>query len=323
MAVAIGVCLFLHGTASAQTNTGRISGTVTDSTSAVVPGATVTVTNDETHLESKATTDSAGYYLVVNLPVGTYNVTVEATGFKKSSRTGFTLDNAARISADFKLDVGGVSETVVVSEVVGETVNTVSGEIRHTLDSEQVQDLALNGRNYVELITLIPGVAVTSLDQMSMTTGLNVANQSINGNRTDTNHMTVDGAANLVSGSNTSQINNVGVDFIQQVSVQTSAFSAEYGRNSGANINVVTKSGTAQFHGSAFETVRNDAFDANAFFAAISRSYASTTTGGVSAGRLPPDRSRRASCSSSKARNGRRSAGPRIQAGRRFPRWRK
>ena len=106
--------------------------------------------------------------------------------------------------------------------MVGETVNTVSGEIRHTIDSEQVQDLALNGRNYIELITLIPGVAVTSLDQMTMTTGLSVSNQSINGNRTDTNHMAVDGASNLVSGSNTSQINNVGVDFIQQVSVQTS-----------------------------------------------------------------------------------------------------
>jgi hypothetical protein len=266
---AIGLCLFSQGAAFAQANTGRISGTVTDSTSAVVPGATVTVTNEETHLQTKATTDSAGYYLAINLPVGSYNVSVEAKGFRKASRNGFSLDNAARLTVDFKLEIGGVSETVEVTEVVGEAVNTVSGEIRHTLDSEQVQDLALNGRNYVELITLIPGVAVTSLDQMSMTTGLNVANQSINGNRTDTNHMSVDGASNLVSGSNTSQINNVGVDFIQQVSVQTSAFSAEYGRNSGANINVVTKSGTAQFHGSAFETIRNDAFDANAFFAAI------------------------------------------------------
>ncbi len=266
---AIGVCLLLHGAAFAQTNTGRISGTVTDTTSAVVPGATVTVASDETHLEAKATTDGSGYFLLVNLPVGTYNVTVEAKGFRRASHTGFALDNAASVTADFKLEVGGLAESIEVSEVVGETVNTVSGEIRHTIDSEQVQDLALNGRNYIELITLIPGVAVTSLDQMTMTTGLSVANQSINGNRTDTNHMTVDGASNLVSGSNTSQINNVGVDFIQQVSVQTSSFSAEYGRNSGSNINVVTKSGTAQFHGSLFETIRNDALDANAFFAAV------------------------------------------------------
>jgi len=141
----------------AQADTGRISGTVTDTTGAVVPGASVTVMNDETHLEAKATTDSSGYYLVVNLPVGTYSVMVEAKGFRRAQRSGFALDNAARITADCKLDVGEVSETIEVSEVVGETVNTVSGEIRHTIDSEQVQDLALNGRNYMELVTLMPG----------------------------------------------------------------------------------------------------------------------------------------------------------------------
>ncbi len=266
---AITALLLLPGVAIAQTDTGRISGTVTDTSGAVVAGASVTVTNQDTHLEAKTTTENSGYYVVINLPVGTYSVTVEAQGFRKTSRNGFTLDNAANLTADFRLEVGAVSETVEVSAVMGETVNTVSGEIRHTIDSEQVNDLALNGRNYIELITLIPGVAVTSLDQMTMTTGLSVSNQSINGNRTDTNNMTVDGASNLVSGSNTSQINNVGVDFIQQVSVQTSSFSAEYGRNSGSNINVVTKSGTAQFHGSLFETIRNDALDANAFFAAV------------------------------------------------------
>ena len=266
---ALSLCIFFQGAAIAQTNTGQISGTVKDTSGAVVPGAAVTATHGETRLESKTTTDNSGRYLIINLPIGTYSVTVEANGFRKAEETGLAVDNAARVTADFKLEVGAVTETMTVTEVVGETVNTVSGELRHTLDSEQVNDLALNGRNYIELITLIPGVAVTSLDQMAMTTGLSVSNQSINGNRTDTNHMTVDGASNLVSGSNTSQINNVGVDFIQQVSVQTSSFSAEYGRNSGSNINVVTKSGSAQFHGSLFETIRNDALDANAYFAAV------------------------------------------------------
>jgi hypothetical protein len=263
------VCLLLAQTLFGQANTGQISGTVKDTSGAVVPGAAVTVTNTETHLESKAATDSTGHYVVLNLHIGVYAVTVEANGFKKIEQTGYAVDDAAHVTADFNLQVGAVTETMTVTEAVGETVNTVSGEIRHTIDSEQVNDLALNGRNYIELITLVPGVAVTSLDQMANTTSLNVANQSINGNRSDTNHMAVDGASNLVSGSNTSQINNVGVDFIQQVSVQTSAFSAEYGRNSGSNINVVTKSGTAQFHGSMFETIRNDALDANAYFAAI------------------------------------------------------
>jgi len=263
------LCILLNSAVFAQINTGQISGTVTDASGAIVAGAAVSVENNDTHLVSKVTSEGSGYYILVNLPVGTYSVFAEAKGFRKAERTGISLDNAAHVTVDFKLTVGEISESVVVSEAAGQTVNTVSGELSHTIDSEQVQDLALNGRNYIELITLIPGVAVTSLDQMTMTTGLSVSNQSINGNRSDTNHMAVDGASNLVSGSNTSQINNVGVDFIQQVSVQTSSFSAEYGRNSGSNINVVTKSGTAQFHGSAFETIRNNALDANAFFAAV------------------------------------------------------
>jgi hypothetical protein len=267
--LAIGMGIFCHGPAIAQVSNGRVSGTVTDTSGARVPGAAVAVLNQATQLSWKATTDSSGSYTVINLPVGNYNITVDAKGFRKAEQTGVDVGDAAHVTADFKLEVGTVSESIVVSEAVGESVNTVSGEIRHTIDSEQVQDLALNGRNYIELITLIPGVAMTSLDQMTMTTNLSVNNQSINGNRSDTSHMSVDGASNLVSGSNTSQINNVGVDFIQQVSVQTSSFSAEYGRNSGSNINVVTKSGTSQFHGSLFETIRNDDLDANGFFAAV------------------------------------------------------
>jgi hypothetical protein len=252
-----------------QTANGRISGVVSDNSGAVVPGAKVTITNTSTELKWKAITDKSGYYMVTSLPVGTYNVEVEASGFRKSEQTGYDLPDVGRVTADFKLQVGTMSETVTVTEVVGETVNTVSGELAHTIDSEQVQDLALNGRNYMELATLIPGVAVTSLDQMATTTSLSVTNQSINGNRTDTNHLMIDGGSNLDSGSNGSQVNNVGVDFIQQVRVMTSAFSAEYGRNSGATINVVTKSGGDHFHGSVFETVRNDFLDAKDYFAPV------------------------------------------------------
>ena len=256
-------------TASAQNANGRISGTVTDATGAVVPKAQITVTSQSTRLTFKAASDEKGFYVVVNLPVGLYNVEASATGFQSARQDGYDLPDNGRITADFKLVLGGVSQSVTVTEVVGETVNTVSGELAHTIDAEQVADLALNGRNYLELVTLMPGVAVTSLDQMATTTSLSVTNQSINGNRTDTNHLAVDGGSNLDSGSNGSQINNVGVDFVQQVRVQTSAFSAEYGRNSGANINVVTKSGGNAYHGSVFETIRNDALDAKDFFAPV------------------------------------------------------
>ena len=147
--------------------------------------------------------------------------------------------------------MGAVSETIVVHEVLGETVNAVSGEMARTIDSEQVDDLALNGRNYFQLVTLIPGVAVTTLDQFS--NNLTATNQSINGNRTDSTNFMVDGGSNMDAGSNST--NTVpGVDFVQQVKIQTAGFSAEYGRQSGASVNVVTKAGGDRFHGSVFET---------------------------------------------------------------------
>jgi len=226
--------------ASAQTNPGRISGNITDSSGASVAGARITITNEATKLKWKAASDNGGFYLVTNLPVGTYDVDVEASGFRKAEKQGYDLVDDGRITADFALQVGSLTESVQVTAVAGETVNTVSGEISRTIDAEQVRDLALNGRNYMQLVSLIPGVALTSLDQMALTTSLSVGNQSINGNRTDSNHLMVDGGMNLDSGSNTSQINNVGVDFIEEVRIQTSAFSAQYGRNSGGSVNVVT-----------------------------------------------------------------------------------
>ena len=253
----------------AQNATGRISGAITDTTGAAVSIATVTITNRSTGLKAKTKTDASGYYLFTNLAVAIFDVEVEADGFRKQSLTGFDLVDAGRLTADFQIKVGSVNESIVVNEVLGETVNTVSGEVSHTINSEQVQDMALNGRNYMQLVSLIPGVALLNEDQMATTTSLSVANQSINGNRSGTSHLMVDGGMNLDSGSNGSQINNVGVDFIQEVKVSTSAFSAEYGRNSGASINVVTKSGGQTFHGSLFETLRNDALDAKDYFAPV------------------------------------------------------
>jgi hypothetical protein len=255
--------------ASAQINVGRISGTITDSSGAAIAGAKVTITQTSTRQLWNATTDSAGFYVVTSVPVGAYTVQVEANGFRTAEKTGYDLADDGRITADFVLQVGTISSSIEVTEVAGETVNTVSGEISRVISSEQVEDLALNGRNYMQLVTLIPGVVVTSLDQMATTTSLSVGNQSVNGSRTDSNHLMVDGGMNLDSGSNTSQVNNVGVDFIAEVKVQTSAFSAQLGRNSGASINVVTKGGGMKYHGSLFETIRNDALDAKDFFAPV------------------------------------------------------
>ena len=250
-----------------QTITGQISGTVRDSQGGVLPGVTVTATNINTGIARTETTGVDGSYRFTNLPIGTYSVTAEIEGFRKAEKTGFELTADGRISADFALTVGGLTETVEVTAVRGETVNRTSGEIARTVDGDQVRELALSGRNFLELASLIPGAVQTEDDQMAITTGLGTGGTIINGARGNSNNLTVDGGFNLDSGSNGSMINNVGLDFIEQVKMQTSNFSAEYGRNSGASINVVTKSGTNRFRGSAFETFRDESLDAGNYFA--------------------------------------------------------
>jgi hypothetical protein len=254
---------------SAQSIVGRISGTVKDSSGAVVPNATITATNTATNLARTAITDEDGFYTLTNLPVGTYNVAVERENFKKAVQEQTPLTADARLTIDFTIEPGEVTGTVQIISSAGETVNNTSGEVARVIDSQQVQNLALNGRNYIQLLSLIPGVAQTTDDQLELSTSLATNTQSINGNRGQMTNMTVDGGTNLQSGSNASQINNVGIDFIQEVKVQTANFSAEYGRNSGAQVNVVTKGGGNTFHGSAFEFLRNNILDARNFFAPV------------------------------------------------------
>lgn len=259
--------LLSFSVAQAQTSSGRISGTITDSTGAVVPNANVTVSDAGTNLSRTATTDESGFYTLTNLPVGTYSVSIEVPNFKKSIKTENVLNADGRLTIDFTLETGQISEVVEVVQESGETVNTTSGEVGKVIDNQQVQNLALNGRNYYQLLTLIPGGVITQEDQLDTNLATNTIN--INGNRGVSNNLTVDGGNNLNAGSNASQINNVGIDFIQEVKIQTSNFSAEYGRNSGAQINVVSKRGTNSYHGSLFEFLRNDKFDARSFFAPV------------------------------------------------------
>ncbi len=253
----------------AQTVVGRISGTVQDANGASVPNASVKVINSANNSERVVTTDDNGFYTITNLPVGTYTIEAEQKGYKKALVSGQSVTADARLTVDLKLEVGEVSETVEIVGASGETVNTTSGEVSRVVDQQQVQNLALNGRNYIQLLSLVPGVALLNDDQLELTTSLATNNQSINGNRGQTNNVTIDGGFNLQSGSNASQINNLGIDYIQEVKIQTSNFSAEYGRNSGAQVSLVTRSGGNDFHGSAFEFLRNDKFDARSFFAPV------------------------------------------------------
>ena len=251
----------------AQANFGRISGTVVDGSGAAVGGAKVSVVNEATQVQRTVNAGADGSYVVTNLPIGNYTVRVDREGFQPNARTGLVLVADGRLTVDFQLDVKSSVESVTVVAASGEMVNTTSGELARVVDTQQVQNLALNGRNYLQLASLVPGSALLDEDQLAMTTSLNINQQSLNGNRGNTNNLMVDGGYNVDSGSNSSQINNIGVDFIREVNLKTSNFSAEYGRNSGAAINVMTRSGGNDFHGGVLEFLRNDALDARTFFA--------------------------------------------------------
>jgi len=245
----------------AQDIFGTINGTVTDASGAVVPDAKVTVTQEESKLSRQLTTDDKGYFVAAQLAVGPYTVTAQKDRFKTEEKTGNVLVAGGHLTVNLKLQVGASTETIEVHST-GVEVNTTSSEISTTIDSKTVVNAALNERNYVQLVTLVPGAALTSFDQTAFTTGQSIAPANINGLRTDANLVSVDGGFNLDSGSNGTQFNNVGLDFIQEVNLQTSNYSAEYGRSAASTINVVTKSGGNQFHGTLFEFVRNDDFDA-------------------------------------------------------------
>jgi hypothetical protein len=257
--------LTIHG----QTNFGRISGTVKDTNGGALPNANVTISDLANNLVRTATADSDGFYTVTNLPVGTYSVAAERAGFKHATQSGIAVSADARLTVDITLEPGQVTETVQITSVAGETVNTTSGEVARVVDKRQVQNLALNGRNYMQLVTLIPGAAILDEDQLALTTSLSISQAAINGNRPNYNSLSVDGGYNMDSGSNNSQVNNVGIDFIEEVKIQTSNFSAEYGRNAGAAVNIVTRGGGNSYHGSGFEFLRNDKLDARNFFSPV------------------------------------------------------
>jgi hypothetical protein len=260
--VTLTFCLCAH----AQSVTGRISGTVRDASKAVIPGATVTVTNEATQIARVATSDEEGFYVVTNLPPGSYAVAVEQAGFKKILTSGNVLVADGRVTVDATLELGALTDTVSVTAEAGETVNTTSGELARVVDGQQVQNLALNGRNFLQLATLVPGTPLLDFDAIAQTTS-GSGTIAVNGSRGDSNNLTVDGGFNLLKANNSVPGNNVGVDFIQEVKIQTSNFSAEHGRQSGAAINVTTRSGGNRMHGSLFEFLRNDRLDARNFFA--------------------------------------------------------
>jgi len=251
--------LLLVLSAAAQVQNGQFSGTVTDPSGAAIAGAKVTVSNGATGLSATDMTNSSGVYTIKELPAGAYNISVEASGFRGFSNKGVTINAGTITRVDARLQVGQAKEIV---EVSGEAaaVNTEDSKLSLTVGATQIENLPLNGRNVYDLMQLAPGaVNVNGVDFE------NGHGTVVNGLREDFNGFLINGVANkgLSGGVNNTPIEDTVQEF-QQLQLNTSA---QYGNSAGANNNLVTKSGTNSFHGSAWEYLRNDKLDANDYFA--------------------------------------------------------
>ena len=251
--------------ASRAQDTGYISGTVTDKSGAAVVGAEVVITNTAGSLTRTTTTNADGAYVVAGLPGGTYNLVVTAKGFQKYSASKVVLDVAQKIRVDVQLTVGAVTEVV---EVTGESVaqvETQSSALTATVTGKQIDQLMLNGRNFTQLVTLTPGVVnQTGSDEGKVGIYGNVA-YSMNGGRTEYNNWELDGGDNMDNGSNATLNVYPNPEAIAEFKVLTSNYGAQYGRNGSGTVEVETKSGGASFHGSGFEYLRNDFFNAKSW----------------------------------------------------------
>ena len=242
----------------AQDATGTVAGVVADPSGAFIQQAKVTVTNVGTKVTSAALTDNNGFYQVQHLPIGTYQVTVEAAGFSKAVSSPAALDINQTLRVDLKLQLGKVSDTITV-ESQASTVETQNSTVGGTVTGQAIFELPLNGRNTLDLLATQPGVTLSNPDNGG------AGSYSIGGGRTDSVTYLLDGGLNNDLLSN-GVVVNPNPDAVAEFRVIESAYAAEYGRNAGGIVSIVTKSGTNEIHGSAYDYARNDFFDANDFF---------------------------------------------------------
>jgi Carboxypeptidase regulatory-like domain/TonB-dependent Receptor Plug Domain len=262
-------CLFLltilaASRLSAQELQATLNGTVTDSSGAVVPGATVDIRNQDTNLERTLTSDNNGNYTATNLPAGNYTVQVKQSGFSAYNAQNVVLQVAQKRTLDIQLQAGAITQEITVQESAT-PIETSSSEQAGTVTGTQVRELALNNRNFEQLVLLQPGVSSQLPDEV----GFGLANNttiSVNGARAGANNWTVDGADINDSGSNGTLLNVPSIDSIQEFTLARSGYDAQYGRSGGGQVLVATKAGGNEFHGDLYEFVRNDYFNANSFF---------------------------------------------------------
>src|SRR6188474_2904394 len=253
----------------AQVDRATLTGTVKDSGGAVVPGATVSITNVATNVSSQQQTTETGSYLFVNLIPGQYRVEVELTGFKKTAQA-VTLEVGQRARVDTALEVGSLNETVSVTQAT-QLINSNDATLGGVVTQMEVANLPLAIRNWDDLLALVPGVQGDRYTEQGGGTSFGrTGGINVHGARALQNNFLLDGVDNNSISENvqelTTQVSRPSVDAIQEFKVVTSPFSAEYGRSPGAAISVSTKSGTNMIRGTAYEYFRNQSMDSNDFF---------------------------------------------------------
>lgn len=237
-----------------QQVSGTIAGVVRDSQQAVVAGAKVTLVNATQGFTREGATNSEGYYLFTSLPPAAYTLTVEQAGFKKFEQRDIRIFASDRIDINVGLDVGQVTETVTV-EAQALMVQTTGAERSGVITGQQVVDLALISRSFLDLVRVMPGVIYTG----------GLGGIMANGNRGNQNNLTVDGVTNVDTGSNGGELATLNIDQMAEFKVLTNSQPAEFGRSSGAQIQVVTKSGTRDFHGGGYLFHRHEGLNANSW----------------------------------------------------------
>jgi hypothetical protein len=259
-------CVVLAALPLFAQSSGSITGTVLDDSGAAVTGAVVAVSDPATGFRRSTTSNSDGNYLIAGLSAATYDVTITAPGFKKFEAKRVILRVGEKLRVDTKLVIGKVtSEIIVEGSSVGK-VETQSSELAGTITGEQITQLELNGRDFTTLIKLVPGVSdQTGQDEGTVGPAGSVS-YAVNGGRTEFNNWEIDGGEVLDTGSNANINVYPNIDALAEVRVLTSTYGAQYGRNGSGTIEAVTKSGTNQFHGDAFEFIRNAAFNAHNYF---------------------------------------------------------
>jgi hypothetical protein len=261
----------LVGVHAQSSTTGNITGTVRDPQGATVAKAEITLLEEKTGATRSVTTNDDGFYNVLSLPAGVYTISTAPSGFKKTIATGVALHVNENKTVNLDLQVGQVTETVTVTSDAA-PVEVRSGEVSSLISEKQVTELPLNGRNYAQLALMVPGVSPVTQSGAggafaTRGTGLNSGvDMSVNGNQSNSNLWTVDGVNNMDVGSNRTLLVFPSVDAIQEFRVERNSFSAEFGQAQGAVVNLITKGGSNEFHGTFFEFFRHDSLNANNFF---------------------------------------------------------